>query len=232
MTASSRLSAFLTPALRNVAMPLLAGALLLPAGAWAASAADQLRTFVSGTQSATGSFTQTTKSTGAGQGAPAQSGTFSFQRPGKFKWQVIKPYEQLIVSDGKQLFQYDPDLMQVTVRPVGDAIGSSPASILFGSGSLEQSFNVATLPAKEGVEWLRATPKSPDAGFSRVDIGFKDGMPAQLELLDAFGQTTQVSFANMVRNPAVSADSFQFVAPKGVDVVKMGQQHPGKPAAR
>ena len=203
-------------------------------GAWAGGM-ESLESFVKTVKSGRADFTQTvTAPPRDGQPARAKtsSGTFEFQRPGKFKWQVVKPYEQLIVSDGKQLFQYDPDLMQVTVRPVGDAIGSSPASILFGSGSLEQSFNVTTLPAKEGVEWLRATPKSPDAGFSRVDIGFKDGMPAQLELLDAFGQTTQVSFAGMVRNPAVSADSFQFVAPKGVTVVQMGQQQPGKPAGR
>ena len=230
MTATASFPFLRFPALRKAALPLLVSALMLPAGAWAATAAEQLRAFVSGTQSATGSFTQTTKAT-TGQGTPNQSGTFSFQRPGKFKWQVMKPYEQLIVSDGKQLYQYDPDLMQVTVRAVGEAIGSSPASILFGSGSLEQSFNVAPMPAKEGVEWLRATPKSPDAGFSRVDIGFRDGLPAQLELLDAFGQTTQVTFANMVRNPAVSADSFRFVAPKGVDVVQMNQQ-PGQAAPR
>lgn len=214
-------SAPFSAALRRTVAPLLLGVLLLPAGAWAATAAEQLRTFVSSTQSASGQFTQSTKSS-AGVATPAQSGVFSFQRPGKFKWEISKPYEQLIVSDGKQLFQYDPDLAQVTVRPVGDAVGSSPAQILFGSGSLDQSFNVTPLPSNEGVEWLRAIPKSSDAGFSRVDIGFKDGLPVRLELLDAFGQTTQVNFAAMVRNPQISADSFNFTAPKGVDVVRMG----------
>ena len=214
-------SAPFSAALRRTVAPLLLGALLLPAGAWAATAAEQLRTFVSSTQSASGQFTQSTRSS-AGVATPAQSGVFSFQRPGKFRWEISKPYEQLIVSDGKQLFQYDPDLAQVTVRPVGEAVGSSPAQILFGSGSLDQSFNVAALPSKDGAEWLRATPKSPDAGFSRVDIGFKDGLPLRLELLDAFGQTTQVNFADMVRNPQISADNFNFTAPKGVDVVRMG----------
>lgn len=219
------MSTFVSP-LSRVLAPLALSALLVPGAVSAASAVEQLRTFVSSTQSATGSFTQGTKGSG-GQALPAQSGTFSFQRPGKFKWQITKPFEQLIVSDGKQLFQYDPDLSQVTVRGVGEAVGSSPAQILFGSGSLEQSFNVAPLPARDGAEWLRATPKSPDAGFSRVDIGFKDGMPLSLELLDAFGQTTQVTFSGMVRNPQVSADTFRFTPPKGVDVVKMG----GSPAA-
>lgn len=193
----------------------------LPATADAATAQEQLHAFVSSVTAATGSFTQAT--TGGAQSQPRapQSGTFSFQRPGKFKWSVQKPYEQLIVSDGKQVYQYDPDLAQVTVRKVDQAIGTSPAAILFGSGSLEQSFDVSALPAKDGLEWLRAKPRTTDAGFSRVDIGFKDNQPVRIELLDAFGQTTRVDLSNIAPNPRISAQDFQFTPPKGVDVVNM-----------
>lgn len=202
----------------------LSAALLLalcPVVAFAASAQDQLRAFVSTVTAATGSFTQAT--TGSQQSRPQapQSGAFSFQRPGKFKWAVQKPYEQLIVSDGKQVFQYDPDLAQVTVRQVDQAIGTSPAAILFGSGSLEQSFDVSALPAKDGLDWLRAKPRNSDAGFSRVDIGFKNNLPARIELLDAFGQTTRVDLSGITPNPKLSEQDFQFTPPKGVDVVKM-----------
>ncbi|VCU71598.1 Outer-membrane lipoprotein carrier protein precursor [Pigmentiphaga humi] len=208
----------------------LAAVLALPLPALA-GAIDQLHAFVNGTQAASGSFSQVTRGSGsqAGQAAPVQAGTFSFQRPGRFRWAVAKPYEQLIVSDGKQLFQYDPDLSQVTVREVGEAIGASPAQILFGSGSLEQSFDVAEQPDRDGLQWLRATPKTPEAGFSRVDIAFKDGLPARLELLDAFGQTTAITFNGVARNPQLPADSFRFTAPAGVDVVRMGG---ASPAAR
>jgi outer membrane lipoprotein carrier protein len=193
----------------------------LPAGAYAATAQEQLHAFVSNVTAATGSFIQATTGAQQSQPRPAQSGTFSFQRPGKFKWAVQKPYEQLIVSDGKQVYQYDPDLSQVTVRKVDQAIGTSPAAILFGSGSLEQSFDVSALPARDGLEWLRAKPRNTDAGFSRVDIGFKDNQPARIELLDAFGQTTRVDLSNIVPNPKVNAQDFQFTPPKGVDVVNM-----------
>ncbi|MDX3907685.1 MAG: outer membrane lipoprotein chaperone LolA [Pigmentiphaga sp.] len=209
---------------RTAATAGLALALAVP-GVVRASAIDQLHAFAGNTQSARGSFSQVTRGNGS-QAAPVQSGEFAFQRPGRFRWQVSKPYEQLIVSDGKELFQYDPDLSQVTVRTVGEAIGSSPAQILFGSGSLEQSFNVAEQPERDGLQWLRATPKSPDAGFSRVDIAFKDGLPARLELLDAFGQTTSITFTGIVRNPQLPQDSFRFTAPAGVDVVRMDGQQP------
>jgi outer membrane lipoprotein carrier protein len=132
-----------------------------------------------------------------------------------------RPYEQLIVSDGEQVYQYDPDLAQVTVRKVDQAIGTSPAAILFGSGSLEQSFDVSALPAHDGLEWLRARPRNTDAGFSRVDIGFKNNQPVRIELLDAFGQTTRVDLSHITPNPKVTARDFQFTPPKGVDVVSM-----------
>ena len=193
---------------------------LAPAMAFAASAQEQLRAFVATVTSATGSFSQYTVNN-QGRTQPAQTGVFSFQRPGKFKWAVQKPYEQLVISDGRQVFQFDPDLAQVTERKVDAAIGTSPAAILFGSGSLEQSFDVSALPSKDGIDWLRAKPRTADAGFSRVDIGMKDNLPVRVELLDSFGQTTRVDLSDIAANPQLPAKEFQFVAPKGVDVVKM-----------
>ncbi len=193
---------------------------LAPAMVFAASAQEQLRAFVATVTSATGSFSQYTVNN-QGRTQPAQTGVFSFQRPGKFKWAVQKPYEQLVVSDGRQVFQFDPDLAQVTERKVDAAIGTSPAAILFGSGSLEQSFDVSALPSKDGIDWLRAKPRTADAGFSRVDIGMKDNLPVRVELLDSFGQTTRVDLSGIAANPQLPASEFQFVAPKGVDVVKM-----------
>ncbi|WP_459617328.1 outer membrane lipoprotein chaperone LolA [Bordetella sp. 2513F-2] len=193
---------------------------LCPLAALAASAQEQLKTFVSTVQAAKGSFTQSTVSP-QGRAQQAQRGQFAFQRPGRFKWAVQQPYEQLVVSDGKQLYQYDPDLAQVTVRQVDQAIGTSPAAILFGSGDLEHAFNVEALPARDGLDWLRAKPRNADAGFSRVDIGMKNDQPVRVELLDAFGQTTRVELTGIQPNAAVPASEFQFNAPPGVDVVKM-----------
>ena len=193
---------------------------LAPASAMAATAQEQLRAFVNTVTAATGSFSQYTVNP-QGRTQPAQTGVFSFQRPGKFKWAVQKPYEQLVISDGRQVFQFDPDLAQVTERKVDAAIGTSPAAILFGSGSLEQSFDVSALPSKDGIDWLRAKPRTADAGFSRVDIGMKDNLPVRVELLDSFGQTTRVDLSGIVPNPKLGEGEFRFVAPKGVDVVKM-----------
>ena len=201
-------------------LAVVAALSLAPALSFAASAQEQLKSFVATVTSATGSFSQYTVNN-QGRTQPAQTGVFSFQRPGKFKWAVQKPYEQLVISDGRTVFQFDPDLAQVTERKVDAAIGTSPAAILFGSGSLEQSFDVSALPSKDGVEWLRAKPRTADAGFSRVDIGMKDNLPVRVELLDSFGQTTRVDLSAIAPNPTLADKEFQFTAPKGVDVVKM-----------
>jgi outer membrane lipoprotein carrier protein len=187
---------------------------------YAQSASDQLRSFVQAVQSATGDFSQFTVGP-QGQTKPAQTGRFAFRRPGQFNWEVIKPYAQQIVSDGQQIYQYDPDLNQVTVRKVDQAIGASPAAILFGSGALDQAFNVSVRPDKDGLAWLRAIPRTGDAGFVHVDIGFQDGLPAHIVLLDAFGQTTHVKLSGLLRNPGLAAEAFKFVPPQGADVVRM-----------
>lgn len=205
---------------KSLLSSVLCAMCLLVNEATAASAQEQLQGFVSKVQAATGNFSQYTLGT-QGQTKPAQSGSFAFQRPGRFKWDVLKPYAQQIVSDGQQLFQFDPDLNQVTVRKVDQAIGSSPAAILFGAGSLEQSFTVTALPDKEGLSWLRAKPRNGEAGFVHVDLGFSGGLPARIILLDAFGQSTHINLSGIVPNPTLAAEAFRFVPPPGADVVRM-----------
>lgn len=202
------------------AAALLAAAIGFSSPASAESAREQLRTFVAQVQSASGDFSQFTVGP-QGQTKPAQRGKFLFMRPGRFKWDIFKPYEQQIVSNGREIFQFDPDLNQVTVRKVDQAIGASPAAILFGSVALEQSFEVSALPDRESLVWLRAKPRLADAGFVHVDLGFKEGIPHRIILLDAFGQTTHVELSALVRNPGLSTSNFEFVAPKGADVVRM-----------
>ena len=188
--------------------------------AQAASAQAQLKSFVEQVHAATGTFQQTDVGP-QGQTRRPQSGEFSFERPGRFKWEVLSPYAQTIVSDGKQVFQLDPDLNQVTVRNVDQAIGASPAAVLFGTGELDKVFNVSPMPERDGLAWLRAKPRNGEAGFVHLDLGMRDGMPVRIVLLDAFGQTTRVELSAMQRNPSLPATTFQFVPPAGADVVRM-----------
>lgn len=182
-------------------------------------AKQQLRDFVKNIKSATGQFAQ--QRSGGNQGQSTQSGTFSFERPGKFVWNVVKPYEQKVISDGQRVYQYDPDLAQVTVRSVKDSVGASPASILFGNSNLDDNFSVEVLPEQDGMVWLRATPKVADQGMSYMDIAFANNLPAELRIRDSFGQTTTIKLRNFKSNAQIPASEFSFKAPAGVDVVNM-----------
>lgn len=190
------------------------------AGMAHATALEQFKTFVAGTKAARGEFTQRqVKKADAGKVAAPSSGTFVFARPGKFIWTYVKPYEQLLQADGEQLYIYDKDLNQVTTKKLGDALGSSPAAILFGSNDLEKNFTLTEAGTRDGLEWLNAAPKGKDSQFEQISIGLRNGTPEAMELRDAFGQTSILAFKKFEKNPPLTATQFKFVIPKGADVV-------------
>lgn len=195
---------------------ILSLVLVLSAVAAQAAGLDQLRSFLTQTTSARGEFVQrVSRNTSAQQ----SSGRFVFQRPGRFRWSYEKPYEQLIIGDGERLTIFDKDLNQATIRKLQAALPSSPASILFGSNDFEREFDVTELGARDGLEWIRARPKAKDTPFERIEIGFRDGLPGGMLLVDNFGQTTTLTFAKVERNPKLEPDAFRFTPPKGADVL-------------
>jgi outer membrane lipoprotein carrier protein len=198
---------------------LLVTAALALTDAAHASALEQFKTFVATTKAARGEFTQQQlKKSETSKAAPVSTGTFLFARPGKFIWTYVKPYEQLLQADGEQLYIFDKDLNQVTVKKLGNALGSSPAAILFGSNDLDKNFTLSEAGSRGGLEWLDAKPKAKDSTFEQISIGLRNGTPEAMELHDAFGSTSVISFKKFEKNPALSAQQFKFVMPKGADV--------------
>ncbi|GAB2889949.1 outer membrane lipoprotein chaperone LolA [Uliginosibacterium flavum] len=191
--------------------------LALPALA-SASGIEQLHQFLDGSKTAKASFTQKviSKTGRAGQNA---SGTMSFLRPGKFRWEYTKPYSQLIVADGSKLWSYDKELNQVVIKPMSQALGATPAALLAGSNDFQKNFTLKEDGASDGLEWVEATPRNNEAGFERVRIGLKANLPQVMEVRDNFGQTTVLLFSSFERNPTLPADAFIFTPPKGADVV-------------
>lgn len=191
------------------------------AGAAQATALDQFKSFVSSTKSARGEFTQRqAKKSESSKVTPPSTGTFVFARPGKFIWTYVKPYEQVLQADGEQLYIYDKDLEQVTIKKLGNALGSSPAAILFGSNDLEKNFTLSEAGSRDGMEWLNATPKAKDSQFQQISIGLRNGTPEAMELKDSFGQTSLLSFQKFEKNPPLGATQFKFDVPKGAEVLK------------
>ena len=204
--------------LRYTIMAVLLSAPLLVS----ASALEQFKAFVAGTKSARGEFVQrqVREEGGKLRVSNEASGSFVFSRPGKFIWAYKKPYEQILQADGETVYVHDKDLNQVIVRALGNAIGSSPAAILFGSNDLEKNFSLSEAGTKEGIEWLQAIPKAKDTQFEKIGIGLKDGVPVGMELRDSFGQVSVLTFTKFEKNPSLPGTQFKFVMPKGADLLQ------------
>jgi chaperone LolA len=193
--------------------------LMLAPLAHADGSIEKLKAFAAQTQSARASFTQTVRDK---DGATVQtaSGKLVFARPGKFRWEYEKPYQQIIVGDGQKLWVYDKDLNQVTVKKMEGALGSSPAALLAGSNDIEKYYNLDAKGAKGGLDWLEAYPRDEDSMFSKVRMGFKGNMLDTMELYDQMGQVTVIRFGKLQRNPKLAANLFTFTPPTGADVIE------------
>jgi outer membrane lipoprotein carrier protein len=196
----------------------VAAAAIVFAGAARADAVDTLRAFVRDAQSGRAAFTQTVKSPD-GKKTRHSSGRFEFARPDRFRFAYDKPFEQLIVSDGSQVWIYDPDLQQASARPAAEALGATPASLLAGA-TLERDFELKALPSAEGLDWAQALPRAKDAQFQSLRIGFSGGTLAAIEITDSFGQTSLLRFSDLQTNVALPPGTFRFSPPPGVDVIR------------
>jgi outer membrane lipoprotein carrier protein len=203
----------------------------LGAGMAGASSLDTLESFLKTTQSGRADFTQVvTPPTKAGQAVRGKTstGTVAFMRPSRFRFDYQKPFPMTIVADGQTLWLYDADLAQVTARKQAQTLGSTPAALVATAadlGALQKDFTLSAEPDAENLQWVQATPKARDSALQSVRIGLRlDGgfaALAKLDILDALGQRSVLSFERFEVNPShQSQAAFSFVPPKGVDVVR------------
>jgi outer membrane lipoprotein carrier protein len=183
-----------------------------------ADSLDRFRTFVRETQAARADFRQQVYGRD-GKLTQESSGSFVFQRPGRFRWTYAKPVDQVIVGDGERVWIHDRDLNQVTVRKLSRALGSTPAALLAGASDVEKAFALRDAGTRDGLEWMEARPKEAEAGFELVRMGFGPQGLQAMELVDNFGHTTRLRFSNVQRNPKIDPAEFRFEPPKGADVL-------------
>lgn len=154
-----------------------------------------------------------------GQVIDKTTGTLEIQRPGQFRWSYIEPYEQWLVADGLNVWSYDVDLAQVTVKPQASALANTPALLLGGTSDALEQFNYEESYVEADTTWVRLTPKNTESGFERVELGFNDGTLRRMVFFDNLEQTTLVDLSEVSVNLPIDADRFSFVVPEDVDVV-------------
>jgi outer membrane lipoprotein carrier protein len=183
-----------------------------------ADAVGALRDFVRDVKTGKAAFTQTVTSSD-GARTKVSRGSFEFSRPNRFRFQYAKPFEQLIVGDGEKVWIYDADLNQVSVRRIASALGATPAALLAG-GSLDADFQLQAEPPRDGLDWVKATPKAKDSPFQSVEVGFRGKDLAAVEIMDSFGQRSRLQFESFAANAPVPPGDFRFVSPPGADVIE------------
>ena len=177
-----------------------------------------VESFVDGITTLSGSFEQAVIDAG-GQVLETSSGTLEIKRPGQFRWIYVEPYEQWLVADGLNVWSYDVDLEQVTVKPQAQALSKTPAMLLGGSDAALADFRYAGSYDEAGTTWVRLRPVDTDSGFLRVELGFVDGVINRMAFFDNLEQTTLVALADLTINTPLADGVFDFTIPDDVDVV-------------
>lgn len=184
-------------------------------------AASRLKTALKNMDNLTAEFKQTLRDEDLKIVAQSR-GTLALQRPGKFAWTYIDPFEQRIVADGRELWIYDVELEQVTVKPMDSGLSSAPIMILMKQSGIEEQFTISEVGQRKFLYWIELAPRATDLEYTHIYIGLEDGNVRAMELRDQFGQSTQIVFENLrvgvIHDPA----TFKFDPPPGVDVYGVG----------
>ena len=186
--------------------------------AWAADTArSKLDTFAKNISAISADFEQQVYSNKS-KGRLSQ-GTLALKAPRQFRWDVSKPFKQLIVADGEKVWIYDPDLEQVTVRSQGTEEAHSPLTVLTDLSQLDRDFSTSEQGEHDGLTWLRLKSKDKEPQFAYCDLGFDSNDLTRMRFEDTLGNTTEIRFSGWQRNPKLRPDAFTFTPPNGADVI-------------
>ncbi|HEX4677167.1 MAG TPA: outer membrane lipoprotein chaperone LolA [Steroidobacteraceae bacterium] len=213
-------------------VPKATGALTAAAPAATASAnvSTPLDKYLSDMKTLRTTFLQTLAD-GQGREIDRSTGTLIVARPGKFSWDIHpqagdtnKGAGQLMVSDGRNLWFFDRDLEQVTVKPVDAALSATPAMLLSGTVDVRKNFTLSLAGQRDGLDWVLVEPHGTDADFKDALFGFSSGDLKRMILEDKLGQTATILFDHIERNVPVSAQETSFAPPKGADLIGKPQK--------
>ncbi len=183
-----------------------------------ASPVDDLRALTKDLRSLSGDFTQATVDA-SGKPTKTLSGTFSIAKGGKFRFDYLKPYRQVLVSDGAKFSTYDADLAQMTVRKLESSLAATPLAVLSGSTPIDSVFTLANAAEADGLQWVATTAKQAETAVSDLRFGLYGGVLKALTWTDLYGKRTLMKFGTLTRNGTVNDAEFAFTPPAGTDVV-------------
>ncbi|MCK5894838.1 MAG: outer membrane lipoprotein chaperone LolA [Endozoicomonadaceae bacterium] len=156
-----------------------------------------------------------------GKRVQESEGVMTVQRPNLFRWEVKKPFPQMIVSNGEKVWQHEIDLAQVTIQTLDARINTTPALILSGETTeINQNFRVAE-STKDGLSLFDLMPKGDESLFENLQLAFRGKILKTMTLTDALGAKTRIEFSNISssKKQRLASKDFELSIPPGVDVI-------------
>ena len=183
------------------------------------AAVKRLTELLNQAQTITARFSQLSLD-GSGTQLQETAGELALKRPGLFRWHTDEPMEQLRVSDGKQVWLYDPDLEQVTIQSLDQRLTHTPALLLSGDVSqIRENFEITFKEGGNVVDFI-LKPKSKDTLFDSLRLSFRNGVLNDMQLIDSIGQRTNILFMSVKMNQPLDDKQFSFEIPEGADVIQ------------
>ena len=187
--------------------------------AYADAASARLSDLLGKAETLSGRFSQLTLDA-SGTHLQEATGQMELKRPGLFRWHTDAPLEQLLVSNGQQVWLYDPDLEQVTIQQLDQRLTHTPALLLSGDVSkIGENFTIEFKEAGDVVDFI-LRPKARDTLFDTLRLSFRGGLINDMQLIDSVGQRTNILFMGVQLNQPLAAERFIFEIPAGVDVIQ------------
>ena len=180
-----------------------------------------LDAYLEGLGSLRTSFTQVVLDA-RGQELESGAGTLLVRRPGRFRWEYAPQGAgpQLLVADGANLWFYDRDLQQATVKPAAAALSATPVVLLSGTPEeMRAAFTVADAGTRDELRWVRVTPRNSTADFSSAELGFRGSQLVRLVIHDRLNQTDTLEFTHSERGARIADSELRFTPPPGVDLI-------------
>ena len=151
----------------------------------------------------------------AGNELQQGSGLLSVSKPNLVNWQTVLPDESLIVSDGSNLWFYDPFVEQVSVYSLESAIANTPILLITSNDDkLWQDYTVVKLTDDRyliSAIDVNARVKSLELSFTNRNNNVE---LAAFNILDATGQLSVITLTHNYKEP--DASLFTFSVPEGV----------------
>lgn len=192
--------------------------LMVSTNTWAQDVAERLSERLAPLETYHASFEQKILD-GSGDNLQEAQGEMWLARPGLLRWEVDAPYSQTVMSDGEDVYLYDPDLEQVTVQAVDERVTHTPALLLSGNiDDLTASYDVHY--EKDDQDTFTLVPSTPDTLFEELNLMFEGETLTELWMTDSTGQRTAIIFSAIRQNDAIDDERFTFDIPEGADVIR------------